>query len=507
MNRFTPHAEVTRHVESMPPGPRIGALFDFDGTLVAGYSALVFLREHLLHGHLGPDDLSDLVAAMTNLATGRISFPEAMLASARMFRGVSERAYEQFAQEVFRTHLSAIIYPEARALVQAHLRKKHTVVVVSSATPYQVRPAALDLGIEHVLSTGLEVVNGRFTGRLAEPACWGPAKVAAAERFCERQKVDLARSVFYSDSFDDLALLERVGEPRVLNPDAKLRQTAEDRGWPIQKFQDRGSVGITDYLRALGVYGSLVASALVGLGVWGLGGSKNDGRNAMVALWADIAAALVGLKLEVIGEDKLWANRPAVIITNHQSQADAIVMLKLLRGNFAAVGKKEITQIPLVSQAIQFAGVIPIDRQDHAKAIESMRPLLHAIRAEKRFAVVAVEGTRSVSTTPGPFKKGAFHIAMEAGVPIIPVIIHNGIDVQPRGEFIFRPATVRVEVLDPIDVSTWQAGNMDRQIAAVRDLYLRKLGIVPDTTKARAPARRPVQRANKRIRRPAVAVP
>jgi putative phosphoserine phosphatase/1-acylglycerol-3-phosphate O-acyltransferase len=377
------------------------------------------------------------------------------------------------------------------------------VVVVSSATRYQVRPAALDLGIEHLLCTELEVVDGRFTGRLVEPACWGPGKVAAAEEFCEQQKVDLAGSVFYSDSFDDLALLQRVGQPRVLNPDAKLRRIAEDRGWPIQKFQDRSSAGISDYLRALGVYGSLVGSALVGLGVWGFSGSRNDGRNAMVALWADIAAALVGLRLEVIGEEKLWANRPAVIITNHQSQADAIVMLKLLRGNFAAVGKKEITQIPLVSQAIQFAGVIPIDRQDHARAIESMRPLLHAIRAEKRFAVVAVEGTRSVSTTPGPFKKGAFHIAMEAGVPIIPVIIHNGIDVQPRGEFIFRPATVRVEVLDPIDVSTWQAGDMERHIAAVRDLYLHKLGIVPDI--ARPP--RQAQRANKGTRRRAVAEP
>ncbi len=221
----------------------------------------------------------------------------------------------------------------------------------------------------------------------------------------------------------------------------------------------------------------------------------------MVSLWADIACALVGLGLDVIGEEKLWANRPAVIITNHQSQADAIVMLKLLRGNFAAVGKKEITEIPLVSQAIQFAGVIPIDRQDHAKALESMRPLLHAIRAEKRFAVVAVEGTRSVSTTPGPFKKGAFHIAMEAGVPIIPVVIHNGIDVQPRGEFIFRPATVCVEVLDPIDVSKWKPEDLDRHIAAVRGLYLQKLGITEAAANARAPARGPAQRTDKMRRR------
>ncbi len=264
-----PHSDMTVHVESMPVGAQTAAFFDFDGTLVAGYSALVFLREQLLRGHLGPDDLLQLVAAMTNLAIGRTSFPEAMLASVRMFRGVAERSYEQFAQEVFATHLSKIIYPEARALVQAHLRKKHTVVIVSSATIYQVEPAAQDLGIEHVLCTRMEVANGRFTGRLSEPSCWGAGKVKAAEMFCREHGISLRKSVFYSDSYDDLALLERVGEPRVLNPDAKLQNIAIERGWPLQRFQSRNSAGIADYLRALGVYGSLVGSALVGLSVSG----------------------------------------------------------------------------------------------------------------------------------------------------------------------------------------------------------------------------------------------
>jgi putative phosphoserine phosphatase / 1-acylglycerol-3-phosphate O-acyltransferase len=193
-------------------------------------------------------------------------------------------------------------------------------------------------------------------------------------------------------------------------------------------------------------------------------------------LWADIACALVGLRIRVVGEEKLWLNRPAVVISNHQSQADAMIVMKLLRGNFAAVGKKEIANIPLVGQAIQFAGVIPIDRKDPNKAIESMRPLISALRDEGRFVAVAVEGTRSTSTIPGPFKKGAFHIAMQAGVPIVPIVIHNAIDAQPRGEFVFRPATVLVEVLDPIDVSAWTPETLTTRVAEVRNLYLRTLG-------------------------------
>jgi putative phosphoserine phosphatase/1-acylglycerol-3-phosphate O-acyltransferase len=502
-----PYADATRHVDAMPDGAKIGALFDFDGTLVSGYSAALFLREQLRRGHLSPTDLVELGATITNLAMGRIALPQGLLASARIFRGVSERSYEQFGQEVFDQQLTKRIFPEARALVRAHLRKKHTVIIVSSATIYQLRPAARSLGIEHVLCTRMEVANGRFTGRLTGVACWGAAKVTAVEQFCAAHKIDLRKSVFYSDSYDDLPLLERVGEPRVLNPDAKLRAIALDREWPLQHFHSRDSVGVSAYLRALGVYGSLVGSAAIGLGVWGLSGSKSDGRNSMISLWADVASSLIGLKLEVIGEEKLWANRPAVIITNHQSQADAIIVMKLLRGNFVAVGKKEITRIPLVSQAIQFAGVIPIDRQDAAKAIESMQPLLHAIQSEKRFAVVAVEGTRSTSTTPGAFKKGAFHIAMEAGVPIIPVVIHNGIDAQPRGDFVFRPATVCVEVLDPIDVSKWKVEDLDRHIAEVRDLYLRKLGIAEEAAAANTPVRPRVQHANKRTRKRGVAAP
>ena len=506
-----PHADVVRNVEGMESGPHIGAFFDFDGTLIAGFSALVFVREQLRKGHMTATDFFELVASMANLALGRIGFSAAMATSARILRGVSEHSYAEFGEEIYQKHLSRSIYPEARALVQAHQRKGHTIAIVSSATPYQVRPAARDLRIAHVLCTSLEVEDGRFTGAVIRPTCSGRGKVVAAERLAADAGIDLSKSVFYTDSHDDLDLLEHIGDPQILNPDRKLEGVATRRGWPIRRFTSRQRPGAWGYLRSLGVYGSLVGSAVIGLGVWGLSGSKNDGRRAMISLWADLASALVGLKIKVIGEEKIWNNRPAVVISNHQSQADAIIIMKLLRGNFAAVGKKEIANIPIVSQAIQFAGVIPIDRKDASKAIESMKPLIEAIRSEGRFVAVAVEGTRSTSTIPGPFKKGAFHIAMQAGVPILPIVIHNAIDVQPKGDFVFRPATVFVEVLDPIDPSTWTAEDMATRIAEVRNLYLRKLGHpeeeVPAPKSAKAPgAATPGATATKRgPRRPAKA--
>jgi putative phosphoserine phosphatase/1-acylglycerol-3-phosphate O-acyltransferase len=100
---------------------------------------------------------------------------------------------------------------------------------------------------------------------------------------------------------------------------------------------------------------------------------------------------------------------------------------------------------------------------------------------------------------------------MQAGVPILPIVIHNAIDVQPKGDFVFRPATVLVEVLDPIDPSTWTAEDMATRIAEVRNLYLRKLGHpeeevpAPKSAKASAAATPGATATKRGPRRPAKA--
>jgi putative phosphoserine phosphatase/1-acylglycerol-3-phosphate O-acyltransferase len=92
---------------------------------------------------------------------------------------------------VFEKDLSANLYPESRALVEAHVRKGHTVVIVSSATQYQVEPAAAELGIEHVLCTRLAVEDGIVTGELATPMCYGAGKLDAARRFAREKRISL----------------------------------------------------------------------------------------------------------------------------------------------------------------------------------------------------------------------------------------------------------------------------------------------------------------------------
>ena len=103
---------------------------------------------------------------------------------------------------------------------------------------YVTRPIAETLGLDEVLSTQFEVADGAFTGRLLGPACFGKGKVHWAEDLVSRRPVDLDSSFFYTDSYSDLPMLERVGHGVVVNPDPRLKRTAKRRGWPVQNWQE-----------------------------------------------------------------------------------------------------------------------------------------------------------------------------------------------------------------------------------------------------------------------------
>ena len=471
-----PHQDVIAEIERLPDGPQIGALFDFDGTLISGYSAFAFIEEQIKRGHLSPRELVELLGAMGSFGLGKMGFSAMMLGMAQFLRGIREDSYAAFGRELFESHIARQIFPESRALVDAHLRKGHTVAVISSATRYQVEPAAEDLDIEHVLCTMLEVEKGMFTGAVVRPTCFGPGKVTAAESLVEDFGVDLDQSFFYSDSDDDILLLERVGNPRPLNPNKKLLAIAEQRGWPVRRFGSRGQPSVASTLRSLFVPASFVGSFLAGLPIWALTGSKRDALNFSVSLFADTASALIGLNLKIKGEHHLWSHRPAVFIFNHQSNVDMVIIARLLRRDITGVGKREIRNMPIIGRVMEAAGVVLIDRKNTASAIEAMKPLVDAMNIEGKSVCLSPEGTRAITPHLAKFKKGAFHLAMQAGVPIVPIVIQNSSDVQPKGDIFYHPGTVEVEVLPPIDTSKWSADKIDTYVEDVHEMYLKALG-------------------------------
>lgn len=469
------YSKVIKEVEASPEGPQIGAFFDFDGTVIYGYSATTYLREQIKRGDLTPRQLVELVKVMTDFGLGNMGFSAMMTAASQYLAGIKEDDYLDFAERLYTKHIAKLIYPESRALIEAHLRKGHTVALISAATPYQVMPAARELGIDHVHCTHLEVLDGKFTGAVLKPTCYGMGKVDAAEKMVNNNGVDIHQSYFYSDSDEDIQLLEYVGKPRPLNPNKRLRRVAKGRGWPVQDFNSRGKASVFDYAKTFATQMSMVTSFAAGLPIYALTGSMNKTRNFSTSLFADTACALTGIELEVEGEENAWAHRPCVFVFNHQSQADVVILPTLLRRDLAGVGKKEIGNVPVLGKLMQLGGTVLIDRENSRSAMEAMKPLVDVLQKEGRSVCIAPEGTRSTSTNLGRFKKGAFHLAMQAGVPIVPIVIHNAIDVAPRGQYVFRPATVKVSVLPAVDTSEWQSETMNEHVEFVRDMFLVEL--------------------------------
>ena len=477
MNRYR---HVTAEVDRAATGASTAAFFDFDGTLIAAYSVSSFLKRRLMSGNMLPRELFAQLAAAWQYAIAKDQFADALVDSARALRGVPEESLAETAREVYEQDLSAEIFPECRALVDAHQRQGHTVVIVTSATQYQVRHVAGELGVEHVLCTQLEVEGNTLTGGIVPPVCYGKGKRDAALEFARLQNVDLEKSFFYTDGFEDVPLLESVGRPRPVNPDSRLERRSHREGWPIKKFSSRGLPGLADVVRTGLVYGGLAGSLFAGVPAWLLNRSRRDLANVAISVWGDFGSAVAGLDIETEGEEHLWSNRPAVFIFNHQSQTDALIISHLLRRDFTGVAKKEMKSNPLVGTVLDAVGTVFIDRKKSEEAIEALKPAVKSLKSGISFAI-APEGSRSTGYQLGPFKMGAFHIAMQAGVPLVPIVIQNSSDSQPKGGFFIRPARIKVTVLPPVATDGWTSETVHDHADAVRESFLEVLSQCSDT--------------------------
>ena len=201
---------LLQNIADAERGPETCAVFDFDGTIISGYSATAFLKDQIARGEISPADLVQLTHAATRFGIGSLGFSALMAVHAQYLAGRSEAHYVANSERLFRRAIAKLIYPEARQLIEAHRAAGHSIAIISSATPYQVLPAARDLGIKHVYATDLEVEDGQFTGGVVQPTCFGIGKVHAAERFTAEQGNDLENCFFYSDSTDDIELLSLI---------------------------------------------------------------------------------------------------------------------------------------------------------------------------------------------------------------------------------------------------------------------------------------------------------
>ncbi|SBS79564.1 conserved hypothetical protein [uncultured Mycobacterium sp.] len=459
-------------VMASPEGPQIGAFFDLDGTLVAGFTAVILTQERFRSRDMGIGELITMIAAGLNHQLGRLEFEELITKASQALRGRAMSDLHEIGERMFVQKIENRIYPEMRELVHAHMERGHTVVLSSSALTIQVEPVANFLGIMNTLTNRFEVdENDVLTGEVIRPILWGPGKANAVQKFAADNDIDLKRSYFYADGDEDVALMYLVGNPRPTNPEGKMAAVARRRGWPILQFSSRGSGGLMGQVRTLLGVGALVPAA-TGAIWWGaLTRSRRRGLNFFTTAFPNLLLAVNGVRLNVLGRENLTKQRPAVFIFNHRNNADPVITASLLRDNWTGVGKKELQNDPVVGTLGKLVDTVFIDRDDPQAAVETMHQVEELV-AKGLSIMIAPEGTRLDTRTVGPFKKGPFRLAMAAGVPLVPIVIRNAEVIASRDSSTMNPGEVDIVVYPPLSVADWTLDDLPERIDEVRQLYL-----------------------------------
>ncbi len=181
-----------------------------------------------------------------------------------------------------------------------------------------------------------------------------------------------------------------------------------------------------------------------------------------------------GARVRVSGLEHLDRDQAYVFIANHQSNLDPPMLFAYLGHNVGAIAKIELFRIPVLKQGFPLAHVIPIDRSNRERAIESTRRGADELRRGHSLMAFP-EGTRTVDGRVKEFKKGVFYMAIEAGAPVAPVVINDTRVVMRKGVKRIVPGDVYLEVLPPISSIGYTMENVEQLIERVRDMIVSRV--------------------------------
>ncbi len=213
------------------------ALFDLDHTLLSGDSDYEWGQFLVVRGLIGREQYEAQNAAFyEQYRAGTLDIHEFLGFALRPLAAHAPQDLERWHAEFMASRVRPMIRDRARALVGEHLQAGDLCAVVTATNSFVTAPIARELGVPHLVATEPEWEGGRFTGRVAGTPCFREGKVACVERWLAglgARLADFAESAFYSDSHNDLPLLERVTRPVAVDPDERLGLEARRRGWPV----------------------------------------------------------------------------------------------------------------------------------------------------------------------------------------------------------------------------------------------------------------------------------
>lgn len=220
------------------------AFFDIDGTLLRVNSGRLWMRRERRLGRISRWQMLEAVFYLAAYRFGLVNIERAMRKALQTVKGLSEDTVRRWTEEWFAEEVVPHLAPGARSAVEEHRQKGHVLAILSSSSPYEAAAVARLFNMDEILSSRYEVMDGRFTGEVVPPVCYGTGKVHYAELLAARLGADLADCFYYGDSITDLPILLRVGHPQVVNPDPRLRREARRRGFPVLDWSGPASPSV-----------------------------------------------------------------------------------------------------------------------------------------------------------------------------------------------------------------------------------------------------------------------
>ena len=187
----------------------------------------------------------------------------------------------------------------------------------------------------------------------------------------------------------------------------------------------------------------------------------------LARLWSRLVLRTSGVRWQASRDQALDPLRPAVYIANHESQFDIPVLVMAMPADFRMVAKRSLQYVPIFGWALWLAGFIFIDRANRERAIRDLERAAERLRRGTSVVIFA-EGTRSLDGSLLPFKRGGFILALQAGVPVVPVAVRGGREVLPKGSLRVRPGTIDVHFGAPIDTRAYTYETREALIEATR---------------------------------------
>src|SRR5439155_18535715 len=204
-------------------------------------------------------------------------------------------------------------------------------------------------------------------------------------------------------------------------------------------------------------------------------------RQDWIYWWANWGARnwlrMSGVKVTVTGREMLHPQQPYVFVANHWSYYDAVPLFAYTGRRMGLIGKKELLKAPILGYGMGFVNVIAIDRSNRERAVASINEATRRLRSGISFGVCP-EGTRALPGEMLSFKKGAFHMASQAGVPIVPIALKNSDALMGRGTGEAWPGMIEMIMFPPIDTSSVASDeDLGQLVRRVQGVIMKELGV------------------------------